>query len=205
MQVEQLSHLWLRVQTGTVAGESMQLLADEDMLIHLAMHFAGHLIEREARLNQLLDLARFTRQAPVLDWELIWAQLIQANIGRFVYASLLLAHQIFEASLPPPHIWQRLAAITPGAFRQWLDTQGRFDVLTSDYRRRDKGQDYRLTFLAAGSLRERFGIIRFAMLPPLGQIVVKYKLNHPWLGPLFYPRYVVERVGSYGRSWLIQR
>jgi hypothetical protein len=202
LQVSQLTQLWSCAQTRTVAGEPIQLLSDEDALIHLAMHFAGHLIEREARLNQLLDLARFIQQASFLDWERIWAQADQANNGRFVYASLYLAQQIFGSRLPPANIWRRLAEVTPPAFRQWLIAQGPTDVLTTDYRRRQTGQDYHLTFLAADSVRERWGIIRFAMLPPLDQLVVKYKLSHVWLGPLLYPRYLAERVGTYGRAWL---
>jgi hypothetical protein len=178
----------------------MQLLSDEDTLVHLAMHFAGHLIEREPRLNQLLDLARFTQQAVFLDWERVWAQATQSRVARFVYASLWLAHQIFEATLPPANIWQRLVSITPPAWRAWLAGPGLADVLTADFRQREKGKDYRLTFLAADSWVERLGIVRFAALPPIGQLVVKYNLKHRWLGPLFYPRHIFERVKDYGRS-----
>jgi hypothetical protein len=32
--------------------------------------------------------------------------------------------------------------------------------------------------------------------------MAKYKLRHRWLGPLLYPRYVLERVGSYGQQLL---
>jgi hypothetical protein len=205
LQVGQLSHLWAQAETRPVAKLSVRVLSDEDTLLHLAMHFAGHLVEREARLNQLLDLARFAHQSSVLDWEYIWAQADRAGIGRFVYASLLLAHEIFAAPLPPAAIWQRLAAVTPPGFRHWLEEQGSADVLTADYRRRQKGQDYRLTFLSAGSIRERLGVVRFALLPPLGQLMVKYKLERRWLGYLFYPRYLFERMGRYGRHWFDNR
>jgi hypothetical protein len=166
------------------------------------MHFAGHLVEQETRLSQLLDLARFMHHAPYLDWERIWARADQTNVVRFVYGSLYLAHQIFGADLPPPNIWRRLAATTPRPFRTWLADKGVANVLTSDYRRRRRGQDYRLTFLAAESLQERLGIVRFALLPPVGHLVVKYRLPARWLGPLLYPRYIVERLGTYGRHWL---
>ena len=202
LHIDQLSDPWANVQTGLVAGHPMQLLSAEHTLLHLAMHFAGHLIEREARLNQLLDLARFVQQSPGLVWEQALAQAAQAHIGRFVYASLLLAHDIFGAPLPPAPIWLQLARQTPLPFQRWLAEAGSGDVLTADYRRRAKGKDYQLTFLAATSLVERLGILRFAALPPVGQLVVKYKLRHRWLGPLFYPRYVVERVGRYSWGWL---
>ncbi len=202
LKVDQLPYLWPRATTATVAGQSMQLLSDVDTLIHLAVHFAGHLIERTARLNQLLDLARFTQRVAYIDWERLWAQVTAANVGRFVYASLYLAHRIFDASLPPSSIWQRLTTVTPPTFRNWLTRYGPGDVLTADFRRPDKGQDYYLTLLAATSLPERLGIIRFAALPPLGQLMVKYRLRHRWQGPFFYPRYLAERVGEYGRAML---
>lgn len=203
LQVRQLPDPWADAPTQTIAGVPMRRLADEAMVIHLAMHFAGHLVEREARLNQLLDLARLAQKtAPVLDWESVLRQGEQAQVSRFVFASLFVAHQVFGSPLPPPAIWQRLAAATPPNFRAWLAEAGAADVLMSDFRRRQKGKDYQLTFLAARSLFERLGIVRFAVLPPLGQLAVKYKLRQRWLRPLLYPRYVAERVGSYGRGML---
>jgi hypothetical protein len=203
LQVRQLPDPWANAPTQMIAGLPMQRLADEDMLIHLAMHFAGHLVEREARLNQLLDLARLAQKiGDTLDWDEVLRRAGQAQVSRFVYASLFLAQQVFGSPLPPPDTRQRLVSATPPAFRTWLAAEGAADVLTSDFRRRDKGKDYQLTFLAARSIGERLGIVRFATLPPLGQLAAKYKLRHRWLGLLFYPRYVAERAGTYGRSVL---
>ncbi|GAB4425311.1 MAG: hypothetical protein Fur0044_23440 [Anaerolineae bacterium] len=202
LAVRQLPDPWADAQTQTIAGLPMQRLSTENTLIHLAMHFAGHLVEREARLNQLLDLARFAQVSTALEWDAILQRAGQAGVSRFVYASLFLAHEVFGSPLPPSIVWQKLAAATPPAFRIWLAEHGAADVLTSDFRRRHKGQDYRLTFLAARSTVEKLGILRFAALPPLGQLAAKYKLRHRWLGPLLYPRYVAERVGSYGRGLL---
>lgn len=202
LAVRQLSDPWADAQTQTIAGAPMQRLSAENTLIHLAMHFAGHLVEREARLNQLLDLARFAQVSSGLDWDAILQRADQAGVSRFVYASLFLANEVFGSPLPPSIVWQQLIVATPPAFRAWLAEHGAVDVLTSDFRRRHKGQDYRLTFLAARSIVEKLGILRFAALPPLGQLAAKYKLRHRWLGPLLYPRYVAERVGSYGRGLL---
>jgi len=195
----QLPDLWARAQTRTIAGVPMQVLGDEDTLVHLAMHFAGHLIEREARLNQLLDLARF-QASTQLNWDIVLAQAEAANVSRFVYASLWLAHAIFGSPLPPDEVWTRLAAQTPPAFRRWLETQGVADVLTSDYRRKHKGKDYQLTFLAARSPLEWIGIVRFAALPPLEQLMAKYRVAHRWQAALLYPHYLSERVWMYGRG-----
>jgi hypothetical protein len=99
--------------------------------------------------------------------------------------------------LPPAAAWQRLAETAPPRFRAWLAAHGPTDVLAADYRRRQHSQAYRLTFLAAASLRERLGIIRFAALPPVDQLAARYGLRHRWLGFLYYPRYLVDRIQRY--------
>ena len=198
LQVNDLPDIWRDAQTQTVAGREIQTLSVEDTIGHLGMHFAGHLIEREARLSQLLDLARAVQQSKKIDWDQVINKTTTAGVARFVYASLYLAHKIFGVLLPPAEIWQRLDAETPPAFRSWLSTQGVNDVLVSNYRRRNKGKDYELTFMAAGSLFERAGILRFAAVPPLGQLMTKYNVRHRWLAALMYPRYIADRLKTYG-------
>jgi hypothetical protein len=197
LRVNALPDVWRDAIKREVAGREMVVLSDEDTLVHLAMHFAGHLIEREARLNQLFDLAVFVSQT-ALQWATILAKSKVAGVGRFVYGSLWLAHQIFGSPLPPVDVWAELATLTPRAFRCWLAESGKIDVLTSSYRQRHKGRDYELTFMAARSWSERLGIVRFAALPPLEQLSVKYELRYRWLAPLMYPRFFLERVMTYG-------
>lgn len=218
LTVLQLPDLWADAQIQTVAGAPMQLMSDEKTVAHLSMHFAGHLIEREARLSQLLDLARFVQYRPALDWDRLLS-VSPANLHRFLYTSLYLAHAIFNSELPPAAVWQTLSQHTPAALRQWLADQAVTDALTTDFRRRRKGKDYQLaygnnatepaafeshgrdyqlTFLAANSLTERIGILRFAALPPAEQLMAKYNVRGRWSLPFLYPRHIVERLGQYG-------
>lgn len=199
LAVRPLAGVWPRAQVRPVAGRPMRVLSDEDQLIHLAMHFAGHLVEREARLNQLLDLARFQALAAV-DWAAIARRAADAGVDRFVYAALWLAEALFGAPPPPAPARRALAAAAPPAFRAWLESAGVADVLTSDYRRRQAGQDYRLTFLAARSWREKVGILRFAALPPLGQLQAKYHLRHRWQAGLYYPVHWAGRALTHWRA-----
>ncbi|MBI4631411.1 MAG: nucleotidyltransferase family protein [Chloroflexi bacterium] len=202
LDVHPLPDPFARAQTKTIAGVPMLILSDEDTVIHLAMHFAGHLIEREARLNQLLDLARFMQlresKSPTsltaLKWDLILHNANTAHITRFVYASLFLAHKIFNSPLPPEPVWKKFEIQTPPVFRDWLNDHGEHDVLTSNYRQRRKGKDYELTFLAARTFAERLGIIRFAAMPPAAQLMAKYKTNSRVMIPFLYARHFVERV-----------
>lgn len=201
LTVKALPNVWRDAVKRSVAGREMLVLSDEDTLIHLAMHFAGHLVEREARLNQLLDLARFASASmQSLRWQTVLTKSRVAGVARFVYASLFLAHEIYASPLPPTEVWIELAAHTPVAFRGWLTEQGVTDVLTSNYRERHKGKEYALTFLAAQSPLEKWGIVRFAALPPTGQLIAKYNLRHRWQVPLMYPRYFFDRLKTYAVS-----
>ena len=199
LRVRDLPDVWSDAVTRVVAGREMMILSDEDTVIHQAMHFAGHLIEREARLIQLLDLARFVDQSRALDWQHIIRKARVAGVARFLYVSLWLAHEIFAAPHPPADAWQCLSDETPSAFRRWLVEQGVTDVLASNYRCKSKGKEYELTFLAARSLVERLGIVRFAALPPLGQLMAKYNVQNRWRAALMLPRYYVERLQTYAR------
>ncbi len=198
LRVAPLANPWANTRTESIADIPLQLLSLENSVVHLAMHFTGHLIEREARLNQLLDLARFVdKYTAQLDWQQVLAQAEQANISRFVYASLYLATEIFGSSLPPHAIWHTLAKATPSKFKQWLHSHGPTDILIGDYRRGEKGKDYQLTFLAAYSVSERLGIIGFAAFPPLAQLQAIYQVRSRGLAILYYPRFVWERVRLY--------
>lgn len=223
LAVSELPDLWTERRTSVVAGVPLMALSDEHTLIHLCQHFAGHWIEREARLSQLLDLARFVVQADGLDWQRLVAQAGRAGVARFVFTALFLAHEVFGSPRPLP-VWPALEAETPPALRRWLAAHGVGDVITGDYRRRHKGKDYQfartqhapseaenefeargrdyqLTWLAARTPRERLGVLRFAALPPAAQLMEKYRLRHRWQAALLYPRHVAERLSAYGRAW----
>ncbi len=222
LEVRELPDLWADARVRTVAGAPMRMLSNEKTFVHLAMHYAGHLIEREARLSQLLDVALYIKLTHTLDWQRMLT-VADESLYRFIYASLLLAERIFGAPQPPAEIWQALEAATPVPFRQWLQAEGVTDALTTDFRRRHrgkdyqrafgevedddsgfdyKGRDYQLTFLAARSLSERAGILKYAALPPGEQLRAKYNSPERWSTPLLYPRHFAERLSEYGRAFL---
>ncbi|MDH3674366.1 MAG: nucleotidyltransferase family protein [Anaerolineae bacterium] len=198
LRVANLVDPWRNVQTCRIGQSEVQLLSAENTMIHLAMHFTGHLVERDARLNQLLDLARWLQHNGAgVEWSTVMQRAEQANIVRFLYAALYLARNIYGAPLPPAAVWQQLESGTPQAFKAWLADRGCVDVLTSDYRRPDKGKDYHLTFMAAHSAGERLGIVRFAMLPPPEQLMARYGFRRRWLGPVYNLRYLFDRIREY--------
>jgi hypothetical protein len=220
LTVRELPDLWSHSLSTSIAGTPMLILNDEYVAVHLAMHFAGHWIEREPRLSQLFDLALLLAKATALDWDEVGRQ-VDRSLSRFVYVSFWLANAIFGAPLPPAEYWHRLRSETPGSLSNWLHKHAVDDLMSIDYRFRRKGKDYdyafgsaptaavdyvyagrdyELTLLAADNLLEGASVLRFAALPPAYQLNAKYGtsglMGLPWL----YARHISERIWQYGQA-----
>ncbi|HZY45744.1 MAG TPA: hypothetical protein VFF70_13475, partial [Anaerolineae bacterium] len=125
-----------------------------------------------------------------------------AQVTRFVYAALDVVKRVFNSPLPPAEITAQLRAGCPLRLQQWIDRYALSDVAQLDYRQPDKGTAYVLTNLAAQSIGEKFGIVRYALLPPRQFIMLKYKLKEPWQAIPFYVPYILSRTFDTLKSFL---
>lgn len=198
LRLGELPHLWQRSRITEVAGVPMRVLSREDMLIHLSVHWAGHWIERSALLNSLVDLDRYMRKFnDQLDWSLIVRLGEEARVNRFVYAALEVAHRTLGTPSPSVEIWQHLSSSCPPKLRHWIARHAVDDVALMDFRDRDNGIAYVLTWLSAYVTGEKLGVLRYALLPPLEFIKARYKLKYRWLTIPYYVRYVMGKTLSY--------
>ncbi len=194
LRLRDLSGFWERSRVINVAGQPMRVPSLEDAFIHLCVHWACHWIERAARLNQLVDLDRFMRRYnSALAWPLILRLSDEARVTRFVFAALDVVQRVFDSPRPPAEMTAQLRAGCPPPLQQWIDRYTLNDVAQLDYRQPDKGTAYVLTNLAAQSIGEKFGIVRYALLPPREFIIMKYQLNQHWLAIPFYVPYILSR------------
>jgi hypothetical protein len=185
--------------TGNVPDMHLRVLSDEDTLIHLSVHFATHVVEREARVGQLIDVARFMqRRGASLDWAYILRASSDARVTRFVYLALKSAHMLLGAPLPTNDVVGKLSALAPLGLRQWVEQNAANDLLEMDYRKPELKDAYALTFAATQSLAEKLGVVRFALLPPREVLAQQYNAA-PNAFPLpLYARHFAER----GRVYL---
>lgn len=194
LRLRDLSGFWERSRVIEVAGQPMRVPSLEAAFIHVCVHWACHWIERAARLNQLVDLDRFVRKYnSALDWPLILRWSDEAHVTRFVYTALKVVQRVFNSPRPPAEIAAQLRAGCPPRLQQWIDRYALIDVAQLDYRQPDKGTAYVLTSLAAQSIGEKFGIVRYALLPPREFIIMKYQLKQGWLAIPFYVPYILSR------------
>jgi hypothetical protein len=198
LALRELPGFWTRSRVVEVAGLPVRVLSLEDMLVHLCVHWSCHWIEREARLNQLVDLDRFMRRyGEHMDWSLIVELGKASGVDRFVFAALEVAQRLFGTPQPPADVWQSLQAACPVALRKWIARHAPQDVPLMDYREPDNGVAYVLTWLGTRSLREKLGVMRYAALPPREFIRERYHLPYRWMALPFYAPYVAERTLSY--------
>lgn len=190
-----LPDLWARSRQIQVGDALARVMSLEDTCVHLCMHLATHLVEREARVGQAIDIARLlAKQGTRIDWADVIATSERAHITRFVYLALRAVNTLTGAPLPPQEVMNALRAKTPAGLRTWVEQNGANDLLAMDFRNTDLARAYALTFAAAESWREKARVVRFALLPPMDALQAEYGGRGPWL----YARHLEGR----GRVYL---
>jgi len=91
-----LSAVFARAGSGTVAGRVVRTLAPEDLFLSLCVHAAKHLW---SRLCWLRDIAAVMERV-LLDWERVFAEARRLGIHRIVRVNLRLAHVLLGARFP---------------------------------------------------------------------------------------------------------
>lgn len=92
-----LDCMWQRMQTAELAGQTINQLAPEDLLLILCIHGAKHLW---AGLNWICDVAELLRAAPQLDWQYLTTQAQRSGCQRLLGVGLHLAHKLLGTELP---------------------------------------------------------------------------------------------------------
>jgi hypothetical protein len=104
-----------RAVMAELAGWPCRVLAREDLLLHVCVHFTFHLIMAAPALVQLTDILAIT-QAGGLNWPTFLQRAQECLATGFVLAALTLAHKLLDAPIPP-EILEALAATTPRDLR----------------------------------------------------------------------------------------
>ena len=88
---------WERRKQVRIAGRSVATLGDADCVLTLAVHGSKHAWER---LNWVVDLARFVRAHPQLDWDEIIRQAQACGAIRALWLALSLCEAVTATEMP---------------------------------------------------------------------------------------------------------
>lgn len=85
-------------QPLSMAGTQITVFSDEDRLLYLCLHGAKH---GWSDLKWLCDVAQFLHHKRTINWS-VWVENVrQLGVHRPIAQALCLAHQLFDAPLPP--------------------------------------------------------------------------------------------------------
>lgn len=104
--------MWSRARPIRVAGTDTRGLADEDIILHLAIHRVSSAL----RLRFVCDVAELVRRRGTrIDWDGLERRATQVGARVALHMMLSLARQLLDAPVPD----QVLARTRPGRVRSW--------------------------------------------------------------------------------------
>jgi hypothetical protein len=109
-----------RAELAELLGCPCQVLAQEDLLLHLCLHFCFHLIQGAPSLVQLTDLL-VVCQRQSLNWDLFVRRADDYRAAHFALAGLTLAQQLLAAPVPTS-ILGKLSQTTPSPMRRYIES-----------------------------------------------------------------------------------
>lgn len=107
-----------RAETLAICRQTARVLAGEDLLLHLSVHFTFHLIMGAPALVQLCDLLAVCRRAD-LDWDVVVKRAQDAGAAPYVLAALFLAQRLLHAPVPTGAL-AALGRDTPPKIRSFI-------------------------------------------------------------------------------------
>jgi hypothetical protein len=116
-----------RAVEADLGGHIGRVLAREDLLLHLCVHFCFHLIMGAPSMVQLADLLAVT-QAGNVDWPVFTDRAAAHRAAPFALAGVMLAHKLLGAPVPDTAI-SNLARATPRPLQDRISRLGLADIL----------------------------------------------------------------------------
>jgi len=108
-----VSGLWARSRTASVAGVAARVLGDEDVVLHLAIHRTS----APLRLRMVCDVAELVRdRGDDLDWDILVSRGELLGARTALHVVLALAANLLGAPVPSGV----LGRTRPGAVKRWI-------------------------------------------------------------------------------------
>jgi hypothetical protein len=164
-----LDGLWERAQRASIAGVEALVLSPEDLILHLCLHSSfTHKFRIGVRMCwDIREVARHYRNA--IDWDLLVRRAQHWGIGKYVYLTLRLVHELLDADIPIP----LLAALEPPGFSPDVLVWARTSIFLSE-------SDVAVTpsmarLWTARRLRAKFGVLLGILYPSRTALARNYQ------------------------------
>ncbi len=116
-----------RAVEAELGGQPGRVLSNEDLLLHLCVHFCFHFIQGSPAMVQLADLKEVTTLP--MDWPAFTERAIACRAVPYALAALMLAQKLLDAPVADAHALPKLANATPEPMRRRIHQLGLADIL----------------------------------------------------------------------------
>ena len=188
-------------QSAVIAGQKVQVLCSEDLLLYQCYHTAKHLFEHYG-LRSLYDIKLITeKQSDKLDWDAVISRAREWGVEKSVFICLTMVHHLFGVSVEDSILKQ----IHP----KELDERMRRSAFQLMFRSHDPEPTAPLTDNIGKMLNRSRSIDKAAVLfkrlfPPRREMNLVYHIpsDSPWWW-CFYPYRIFDLLIRYRRTLLL--
>ena len=165
-RMESRLDLWQGGRVVEVGGVTLRVPAEEQLLVHLAVHYACNVLECSARLMHLLDIVLILRQrGSGLDWKTVVKIITENRLEPFCFVAFDLAARAGGCRIPSSALGA-LRDATPSRIVNWLELRGVHDVCSMSLRDRDRSLIYFLHWNMAKKWPEKASVLLHSVREP---------------------------------------
>jgi hypothetical protein len=202
--------LWRRARCGYLAGQPVQLLAAEDLLLHLVLHTIAwntdELLQPLVRLRHLVDIAETVRYyRACLDWKALTARAREWGVEKHLSVAFELSRDLLGLDNPD----LRLPTFQPMDYDPALSKAVRWGMLwLTEVKTPPPIPETLLHYKLAKTWQEKLRLICLTLLPSRQRLARRYGLPPDsarlfvcyWLLPLTLLQNYVQARWQAGRS-----
>ena len=158
--------LWPDHRWREMDGTAFRVPSNERTLVQLTVHYAFNVVESNARLMHLLDVALLLRQRERdLDWEGILRHAVASRVAPFCFLTLDLSRRVCGSNIPEK-IWRALRDLTPRQVVTWLGLEGAQAARAMNLHHRERSLIYFLHWAMAPDWRQKLGVLSYSVQSP---------------------------------------
>jgi hypothetical protein len=189
-----IAGLWQRARPATIAGVEVQILAPEDLLLHLCIHtsYSHRFIQGLKALCDISETLRHYRDQ--MDWEQVQYRSNQWGANRCVYLTFYLTRELLGVTVPK----QVLEALEPDGFDQAVAAEARAQIFANWQAAPSISPDLARLWAARGILQKVICFLQRIFLPPVIMSQMYPASPESWRIFLYYPVRLKYLLVQYG-------
>lgn len=184
--------VWKNAKNAVVCSEPALILSNEDQILHLLLHMAGHLSSSGFGLRQLCDLSVITeKKRNEIDWDMVYEKTNEYGINIFTSALYNICNKLLSISIPSPYESKYIEESHIDCLIEDIFSGGTFGMRTIERTISSLQQPY-INFNSSGFPEKKFFNIIHIIFPSRNKLGERYLYAKKY--PLLVPAAWVHRI-----------